>query len=579
MKKILVIALLFVFANSKAQTGPPCWWTPTWDWLDATNTNWQYYNGASFTDMGTPFQNPNPTSALSRIIDAEDYTPAKGWVLFSKDFGCTGHPVSNQIPFFGLYNRFTGVIRYFFYNAAPSSSLINKALVTLEWQNHQKNTSLLNNTNTYNATNDQFPKTSDESLYPVNIGNYAGGGAWFIAEFTTHFDQTTGVTASGTEDLTKTGQNYKLWFKLYEVSSSSVELAGGFQFSTEVSSFAQSPSPSPVAGSPNYQLLSDAKKFLGKIPSEGDFKKIFDQFDSELNGLNTTPSVKFSIKEAYSQVLSFLNQDEFKTVLTGVAAFAGPAGQIITGAMSVIDFFADKPTQSSSPTGPTYTYMAPTVSKGSIQMEGTITTTGNAKDFTLQLPGVYHKYASGGNTEYSGLPYYDCPLGVLNLEKEPFFQKRSTIKTMGLSQTGYGGYIQSNQAVNGACSTFPLHSLTPNAQPGQNHEYTFSILREDRTSYPFDFYKVDDNVTIAVNDASGLNLEEVQFALVVELAKDASGNIVFDALKDQITYNEPPLGDYVSCFYATNSGVTLINFTSQIKHIQRFLMITLFVTR
>ena len=42
MKKIFFIALLFVFANSKAQqTSTPCWYNPTWDWIDATPSNWQ----------------------------------------------------------------------------------------------------------------------------------------------------------------------------------------------------------------------------------------------------------------------------------------------------------------------------------------------------------------------------------------------------------------------------------------------------------------------------------------------------------------------------------------------------------
>ena len=548
MKKLIItFALLFIITSIKSQPAP-CWWTPSWDWLITTNTNWQYYNGSLFVDMGTPFQNANPTSSLTKIIDASDYTTSKGWVLFSKDFGCVGAPVTNQLPFFSLYNKFTGVIRYFFYNANSSSSTINKSLVTMEWYNNQKTTSLFNHTNLYNETNDKFPKTTDQSLYPVNIGNYAGGGAWYIADFTAHFDQNTGRGLNGLDDLTKTGADYKLLLKIYQVSNSNVTLNGTFQFNTEVSSFAQSPSPSVISSgtNPTYQLLSDAKKFLGKVPSESDLKNIYTQFDAQIATLNASPVIKGGIKGALADVQAVFQNNTFRNVLTTAASFAPPAGQIVSGAMALMDLFIDKPTQSTSSGGPTFTYMAPTVSRGTIELNGTITTTGNQKDFTTQLPGVNHKYISG-NVVYSGLPYYDCPLGVLNLESEPLLQKRSHLKTMAFSQTTYFGefrvanYPLANMMNLSYCGLNTAHLINPNGT------YAWTTIRSQYFKEELDYYKVDDNVKIAINDASGLNLEEIQYALVVELERDVNGNVIFDALKESVVFNEPPLGDYQGC--------------------------------
>lgn len=558
MKKIFFIALLFVFANSKAQTTPPCWWTPNWDWLNDNNTNWQYYNGLNFIDMGTPFQNPNPSSSLSRLIDVQDYTPAKGWVLFSKDFGCTGSPVSNQLPFFALYNRFTGVIRYFFYNANTTTGTVDKALITLEWNNAQKNTSLLNHSNSTSQTNEKFPLANDASLYPVNINSYAGGGSWYIAEFTSHFDQTTGLNSSGLEDLTKTGADYKLHFKLYEVSTSNVQLAGSFQFNTEVSSFAQSPAPSQVAGTtnPTYQLLTDAKKFLGKVPSEGELKKVFTDFDQQVNTLNTSLPLKESIKKQLFNVLAVFQDDDFRNLLTTAASFAGPAGLAVSGAMSLMDMFIDKPTKTVTTSGPSLTYMAPTISKGSIEMTGTITTTGNAKDFTVQLPGVNHKYQAG-NTVYSGLPYYDCPLGILNLQKEPLLQKRSEIKTVGTNTWHYTGTMMTSAEI-------PPQITGIHNYVNSGYTYTTYTLSTSTVGYynvDMDYYKIDDNVELALNDASGLNLEEVQYSLVVELERDNSGNVIFDALREsgEIT-NQSTIPNWLNHYQ--NAAASAMNTTN-----------------
>lgn len=51
---------------------------------------------------------------------ASDYYRDEGWVLIKKDFGSPTKPVT--LPFFILYNKYRGILRYFFFNTVVSET-------------------------------------------------------------------------------------------------------------------------------------------------------------------------------------------------------------------------------------------------------------------------------------------------------------------------------------------------------------------------------------------------------------------------------------------------------------------------
>ena len=65
---------------------------------------------------------------LARIAADKDYTPAAGWVLLRMDLG--GKTVVN-IPYFILYNKYTSMIRSYFWLNNSAGTYNNGAVITL----------------------------------------------------------------------------------------------------------------------------------------------------------------------------------------------------------------------------------------------------------------------------------------------------------------------------------------------------------------------------------------------------------------------------------------------------------------
>lgn len=87
---------------------------PTWDWTGDTLVNIYYKNslGANISDsiLMPWLTSGNPMAVVNPDINTED-----GWVLAFKDFGTSSRHV--DMPFFALYNKYRGTLRFFVYNA------------------------------------------------------------------------------------------------------------------------------------------------------------------------------------------------------------------------------------------------------------------------------------------------------------------------------------------------------------------------------------------------------------------------------------------------------------------------------
>jgi len=90
---------------------------PDWDYANPSTTTAEIFYGqrvngqlAPSTEVLLPwFSAGNPINN-----EDKDYLPELGWALYLKDFGTPERPA--QTPFFVLYNKYSGVLRFFVYN-------------------------------------------------------------------------------------------------------------------------------------------------------------------------------------------------------------------------------------------------------------------------------------------------------------------------------------------------------------------------------------------------------------------------------------------------------------------------------
>lgn len=88
-----------------------------WKWDDPTLTNVKLYFKPKVNGVPSPsIERPLPWFTFGNPLNNsdKDYRSELGWVLYLKDFGTPDRPA--QTPFFALYNRYSGILRFFVYN-------------------------------------------------------------------------------------------------------------------------------------------------------------------------------------------------------------------------------------------------------------------------------------------------------------------------------------------------------------------------------------------------------------------------------------------------------------------------------
>ncbi len=88
-----------------------------WKWDDPALTTVKLYFKPKINNQPSPsIERPLPWFIAGNPINNsdKDYRSELGWVLYLKDFGTPNRPA--QTPFFALYNRYSGVLRFFVYN-------------------------------------------------------------------------------------------------------------------------------------------------------------------------------------------------------------------------------------------------------------------------------------------------------------------------------------------------------------------------------------------------------------------------------------------------------------------------------
>lgn len=495
MRKIIILLLTTLFFNYTFSQNCD---TDNWNWWsNNSQDNWTFVSAdqGPVNWMGSIWTGPSRNLlSINRILMSEDYTPRNGWVLIYKDFGCSGG-INN--PYFILYNKYRGKLRLFM--LLYKQNFGNGGIATLRWANGNKTTALLTHGSGISRANlnyhkgnpistDVFTSTTDK------ISNSFYSDKWFVADFDVAFDHLTPTTAS----------DYQLSIDVSAIESSTVEMSGNLEWITEP----YSPNISSTNiktgtqnGNPFKEYLTNARKITKNIPSESDLRKIFGDQKNTLLDYQVNTSASFGntkISERYQFIMEQLAEgDDFTNFLTGISRYAPVVGKYLDVAIGAFDFFSSKPNA-----GPQQVVVMPTITHGTISLTGTIRTEKPVEPIVIGLPGT-------NQTNAAYKPYYNCPLGVVGLEKEPQLSIRKWSEARK-----YYSLLKTRDA---------------------NSWYVV------RTSTAYDKYKsikIDDDLKIAINAKADVELVEIKAALCGRIRKTVDGENPSYLLTTSFTDNE-----------------------------------------
>lgn len=485
LRTLLAVLLVFVSAKTALAQVPICADVDPrdmisnfadWHWeIDRGNAaycnTWALRTGAKATGTvyGAPWLHAQ-NGVLARIAADKDYLPEKGWVLLRMDLGGKS---ATPLPYFILYNRFTSMVRSYFWLNNSAGTYNNGAVITLSHSSNSRVTPATSLATNPTLAADQYlnqRKTNEVISYVAKMSSQDG---WIVGEFTLAFDPYF-------KDDQYTGSS--LEFDVYGTVTNNITLAGDINFKTNTEEgFAiagqQADVIKPKTSSSGASLKEffttgstilgavkpeDADKFLGNIHDAGlSLAKASNPATS-----NTGLSIANATRPAASGPGLRSTLGKVLGVASNISSIFGAVGTLI-GAIWPDD---------STPAGPPP--FTPTVSKGSISLTGTITTTFPLRGVVCQVPGTKH------SSDLSTAPYYDCALGLFNIKHPLVLNKR----------TYYDGGDY-NSAEN-FCSDYT----------------TFHQEATQSTAY-----QVQNDLEGAYNKAAGFDLISAEAALVAEV--------------------------------------------------------------
>ena len=502
---------MLIQIKAMGQDDFPCGTHIDWDWTDPNAYDYAYITGSvGQIKLSSPFHTESSTSSdISYIISSKDYLPEQGWMLLDKVFGCPNQYAQTPFPYFLLYNKYLGKIRLFAFNNTNHQH--QKAVVTVSFSDLFEKTGLLTLQNTYPKTLDQYYPSVLISDKGVNYVEDYFSSAWLTTDFIMSFDY-----------MTDNSKEYKLEFEVFSSVVSDVNYNGEFRFTTQTFTGEQEfNTDHPLS------YLGDVASFLGTVPTNKELKKHLDKINDGVKGWGNENEHTNKFKAAVYTANNSLQNGDFKKFLLGTAsAAAGVAGglNVITG---IVDMFWSKSNSNASE----LVEVMPTISHGSIELSGTIETETNATKYSLQLPGGNHE-RSDGSLIHNGLPVYDCPLGVWGLERQPKVDMFSNLKKTYINKKNYSNAFWNNQ----------LNM----------------------------YYKISDDINIAFNESSNLEILSIKAQLVAKPMYDIHPshlNQTYDNhlfLKSFFGRNETGYG--VEPYEALDAGVfTLIGSSSNVN--------------
>ena len=511
MKKIALFLLAFYCGQAKCQQTPlPCNWNLSWDWLNSNSSNWDAQVQGTVAHMGSPFIYGNSTDIVN-LVDADDYHPTQGWVLLMRNFGCIGQlDVPYATPYFMLYNKFRGVIRLFIYVA--NTNVMTDASLVVKWNSPTQNNSLLTNSNTHAKSNEIYPLASNNEQFVNYLNEYPNSGGWIVTDIQTNFYEFTNKDKNSGQPVNLE----RLKFAITPTSKGDVSLHGEFSFSTQSASAKNAGTPVSETQNPNLlDYTNQAKEYLGKAPKTSDLTAGFDQIASSVDNIDESFCNDFTTKLHNANYS--LQNGPFKKYLLGVADVAEALGGGLGIAATVLEFFMGKSNTSASNNQDNF--IQPTISKGSMTLQGTIATSSSPTDILMQVPGTGHTLANG-NEDWIGMPLYDCPLGVVALQEAPTINVKSWTEpeNTGFSTASidFSTYLASCDPTNQYNQTIIGHDSYGIAEYRRTWNGVSPKIKNVKS------YQVSGDIKLAINDAAGVFIESTKAALFFEITSNGS---------------------------------------------------------
>lgn len=516
----------------------PGWFDTDWDWTISTNTQdapyrWKaYVNSGSPTptlDVLSPFTNGG-TNEVDDLTYTQDYKPKQGWVLLYKHFGyidpfgLNNIPAQNDVPTFILYNKYRSLVRVFMY---ANTGNINYAYMNVQWQSptvSQYNNSMLTmgRTNLLPSSTYSTIGTNSDKI-SVHINDYTNH-EWMVAEFPMHFDPTTNPQTFG----------QRLLFYLRNGTTSNIDMDGNYSFSTQSAAAKDPPNAANNTsnGNPVYDYVNQAKEFIGKVPTRSELSANFTKMANASASLSANPKFKGKFTDGIATINTAL-QGDFKDYLLGIADVAEFAGGAVGLAGTLLKTFIGKADPDKA--NDSEKYIEPTISSGFLTLSGTIQTETNARILDFQVPGTKHKDGAGCDN-YFGMPYYDCPLGVLAIEETPMLNKKTCFVPKQESYVNvWAEFFVPAVVLGTSCDPAnitlpPNQTLTPlqDVYHPNTNIFTGRIMRRtgnyglSHDSMRINSFQLDGKVKLALNEAAGLELVSAKAALYFEIDKRAN---------------------------------------------------------
>lgn len=485
-----------------------------WDWeTPRTDPNYckiwaiRLTGQANGVSHGAPWEFAQNGKML-RIAFDRDYTRQKGWELLRMNLGGLD-PVA--IPYVIMYNKYTSMIRtYFFLN---NNTYQNGAVITMSHSNVNNggSTGVMAMSNTLLLAPDKYLNSTsynDEMIsYVAKMSSQTG---WVVGEFTATFDPNFSASRYN---------NNTLEFNIFGTVTSNITLGGSLSFKTDAQEgYALAGKKDMVTNDPSdptrlKKFLATGKRVLGAVSAD-DADKFLDKIHEGGLKMASSKDVKLS-----NTGLSIANATRPKSAggglrktvgtVLGLASNVSAAFGIIGSIVGAI-WPAKDASGNTEATEPAFT---PTISEGTIQMTGSITTTYPLLGVNVQVPGTAHS----GN-DRSTQPYYNCPLGLFALKNTPVLNKLPYSYNAG----EYSYYYPcGSEYQDGSCQ----------------------VVSDSRAYIEaMDSYQVQNDVFGAFNKPAGLELISAQVALVGE----TTGAPYAESRESSIDYSD---GGYVRDFY------------------------------
>lgn len=473
--------------------------SPDWDWEISTSdpdyckawTGFIAGKPNSFR-MGAPWHTSS-TIKLITIGEAQDYSKAQGWRLIKKNFGCGIQDV--YFPYFILYNEFTGFTRLFVYmdntgnfNSAMCEISVSKSLGS------NSATALNANANAYMYSPEDYLNEDAETLgdKQTAIVQRGASNGWAVAEFTPLYDPNYSLSEY---------ENSYLQLKIYGITNSTLKLKGTSTAVTEDIRIAgKYASPQLVDGHFKFNLDNKKASKSTKVDAYKAMKGIADAFDKTITLMAKEDTAATSMAKLVKELVTVskdykdpVKVTKFLGTSLGVFGKIAAIGEKEKEAKAILDKFKKASgligiagelmgvlIPGASATKPTYTNA--TITRTNIELSGSITTSINVESINVKLPGT--QQTANNITQ----PFYNCPLGLINIDKKPDVATIQYNRTIGRNRS---------------------------RRTGADRVYAWSNWNYDKKS--FKSYMVDNVPQIVINGSSGASLIEVQAALVAKV--------------------------------------------------------------